>query len=502
MAHEQSVMWFAEKSAQLAAVPNEKKEILIEMKSGVTFLDNQSLLLLAQSSNLNSCFDCINADIEEAELASEILFHLLDVLPAAEALHLYGLPIQNALAHPSIQVKRLFLKLLLKYVTADGLVLFTEEHTGVLTCVIECLACPDRGVAEGSVQFFKQIGKSLQGVQILFTEGFEAILKRIMMVNDITRFRIYEIIVDVAVKHSEALEAAHTCGILPSLLSELKSSDTLIQLNALELLTNLTANSAGLLYLQREGIIKYLVNQIVNIATEPLSFILLPGLIEFFGNLYRLQPVVFSKQHPEVLQLLFNSFETVDPALLGVVMSTFGKIGSTDEGKRVLLAHEDGLLAFFKKVGEVLKRKDALCVTAMNMLGVLLQTDCDELSIVTRRWFDALSPEALPTLIATAKLPFVEMRFSALQLLGVLSSQSWGPKIICTWPGLLEFLLDRGVEFDKDCKVSKYNVVKALSLNPTTASDVTGGVLTKLNQHVNEGPFYVSTELQTAFEQA
>lgn len=495
--------YFSEKTELLASGGDDKKDVLTEVRSCLLLLDNTSLQQLARATSLNPYFECLtSSNEEESELSSSILCLLLEALPVVDSLTAYGLQIQQALALPSVQVKKNFLKLMLKFVNVDCLVVISTQLPEILTQVIQCLACPDRSVAEGSVQFFKKVGQTLEGVQILFSDGFVVILKRIMTENDITRFRIYEIVVDIAVKHTEALQAGHNCGIIPSLLAELKGTDALLQLNALELLTNLTANSAGLLYLQREGVIKYLVDQIVNINNNPLSFIVLPGLIEFFGNLYKLQPSVFSQQHPEVLQLLFSSFETLDPALLGVIVSTFGKIGSSDEGKRVLVSHETGVQSFFKKTSEIIERKDALCVTALNTLTVLMETKDNELMVVTKSWFEALGPQALNTIMNTAKLPFVEMRLAALNLLGAVASQPWGLEAIFHAPGLFEFLLDRDIEFDKDCKIAKHEIIKVLVGHERISQIATTDVILKMKQHVNEGPFYVNAELQTAFEQA
>lgn len=495
--------YFSEKTELISSGGEDKKDVLTEVRSCLLLLDNPSLQQLARTTNLNAYFDCLtSSNEEETELASAILCILLDALPAVESLAAYGLQIQQALALPHVHVKKNLLKLLLKFVTVDCLVLISTRFPEILTQVIQCLACPDRSVAEGSVQFFKKVGQTLDGVQILFSDGFVVILKRFMTENDITRFRIYEIVVDIAVKHTEALQAGHQCGIIPSLLAELKSTDALLQLNALELLTNLTANSTGLLYLQREGVIEYLIDQIVNINNNPLSFILLPGLIEFFGNLYKIQPSVFSQQHPEVLHLLFSSYETLDPALLGVIMSTFGKIGSSDEGKRVLAAHETGVVSFFKKTSELIERKDALCVTALNTLTVLMDTRDTELMVVTKSWFEALGPPALNTITNTARLPFVEMRIAALNLLCAIATQPWGLQVILNAPGLFEFLLDRNVEFDKDCKIAKHEIIKILVGHERISQMVSTDVVLKMKQHVNEGPFFVAAELQTAFEQA
>lgn len=62
--------------------------------------------------------------------------------------------------------------------------------------------------------------------------------------------------------------------------------------------------------------------------------------------------------------------------------------------------------------------------------------------------------------------------------------------------GLIEFLLNRNLEVAKECKELKYEVVKALS----TSTTLDHSVLSRLQEFVKEGPFYVEAVTEIAFE--
>jgi len=497
-----SAEWFNEQLNKVDVSSGDSDNVLLDVKAKLSLgIDGNLIKSGAIIINVLPCFACLQGNVKDdtAELASDVACSILELMQPEIVFSSYGAQICSALGNTNAKVKRSFLKLILNLTSDNGL-FFSFNNLELLSKIIECLACPDRNVAEGAVQIFKQAGKHQQLTSILFSEQLVTVLKRLMLLDDIARFRIYEIIVDVSVKQENGLELAHASGILPALLEELKSSDVLIKLNVLELLTVLTTDHRGLLYLQRQGVIKFLVGEIINSTAEPLSFILLPGVIEFFGNLYRQQPKIFSQQHPEVLQMLFSSFNTVDPALLGVLIATIGKVGSSDEGKRVLLSYEDETQSFFHKMGEIMERKNALCVTALTTMTALMFTEDEELTHVCEKWFLALGNSAPSLLFDIIKLPFADIKLAGLQLFQSICRFPWGRALVVQVGGLVEFVLDREAEFDHECRTTKFNVVQALASHPPPS--ISNELLNKIRQHVIDGPYYKSLEPQTAVEEA
>lgn len=498
-----TLRWFGSKTNDLS---NElsRKNTLIEIKAVLSNLDNSQLLQVARSTPLNAVFDCLNtSDAEEIELTSSIIYALLQHMNGVEQLNLYGPLLRRALSHPSASPKTTVLRLLERIVDGETLSCLNSENLLLLVDAANCLASSDRSIAQGAITTFINMGKSPQGLSILFSKVFVDGLKNVMLIDDTSRFRVYEILVAISEKSVEGLQASHSSGLLPNLLTEIKSTDHLIQLNALEIMNTLASCNHGLLYLQESGVIQYLVDKISKLEQEPLSFVLLPGLIEFFGNLYKLQPKQFSEQYPNVLELLFKSMDTADPVLLGVIISTVGKIGSTNAGKQVLNNNPDKMVLFLKRSGQLLSSKNDTTVSTMNCLSELIKTENEpSLNAVTMQWFEELGPSALETVANIAKLPFVELRVSALMFLNAIANQPWGAEKLCRYPGMIEYLTDRSTEFNKECKNAKFDIVVSICKNPVLSDILTSDVIIKIREFVNEGPFFVPTVPETAFEGA
>ena len=77
--------------------------------------------------------------------------------------------------------------------------------------------------------------------------------------------------------HDEALAIVSNCGLLDKLISEVTTGDILTQLNALEMLTTLAVNPAGLALLQQGGVVNKFQYLLSLTETDPLAALLLPG---------------------------------------------------------------------------------------------------------------------------------------------------------------------------------------------------------------------------------
>lgn len=75
------------------------------------------------------------------------------------------------------------------------------------------------------------------------------------------------------------LEASNSSGILGKLLVELKKDDVLLLLTTLEFVTKLALTYHGFNYLESQGVVSYLANQITNLDSNPLGHLVLPGKI-------------------------------------------------------------------------------------------------------------------------------------------------------------------------------------------------------------------------------
>lgn len=73
------------------------------------------------------------------------------------------------------------------------------------------------------------------------------------------------------------MQSILTTGLITSLLAELDSSDILLRLNVIELLSTLAGSPHGLEYLQGKGIIDKLHHQLASVNEDPLGNLVVPG---------------------------------------------------------------------------------------------------------------------------------------------------------------------------------------------------------------------------------
>lgn len=75
----------------------------------------------------------------------------------------------------------------------------------------------------------------------------------------------------------KALEHVAQTGILQQLVNEISKDDVLVQLNALDLLTDIAFSEHGLLFLEQQGIVGNFERMLGAVEVEPMSSFLLPG---------------------------------------------------------------------------------------------------------------------------------------------------------------------------------------------------------------------------------
>ena len=79
-------------------------------------------------------------------------------------------------------------------------------------------------------------------------------LKRVQNSSSTNRYRVFECVVNIAVRSEEALNLCSMSGFLDELLKDLDGNDVLAQLNCVSLLADLSSVQHGLLYLgKRRG---------------------------------------------------------------------------------------------------------------------------------------------------------------------------------------------------------------------------------------------------------
>lgn len=94
--------------------------------------------------------------------------------------------------------------------------------------------------------------------------------------------------------------------------------------------------------------------------------------------------------------------------------------------------------------------------------------------------------------------PFPDIKAACLRLVNVLCLYPWGVLALSQTGGLLEFLLNRSAEFDKEVKYLKYEIIEKLSQD--TGNTFNEDVQNQLKRFVLEGPFYVQAMMDVVVE--
>merc|ERR1719412_2457591 len=80
-----------------------------------------------------------------------------------------------------------------------------------------------------------------------------------------------------------------SAGFLQRLCQEVLVDDILVQLNAIEILSDFAESKHGLIYLENKGVLKDMDNLLSRSSSSPMANYLLPGFIKFFGRVSRNQ---------------------------------------------------------------------------------------------------------------------------------------------------------------------------------------------------------------------
>ena len=76
---------------------------------------------------------------------------------------------------------------------------------------------------------------------------------------------------------AEALDISNRSGLLTKLTNEIHKNDILLQLNCLELLSDLAQSDHGLTFLDQQGVVKKLEEMMTTAGSSPFGAYLLPG---------------------------------------------------------------------------------------------------------------------------------------------------------------------------------------------------------------------------------
>lgn len=430
---------------------------------------------------------------------------LLEALAPGEFHKRYSAQLQQLLQHTDSAARALALRELGREAGDPEKFGQLLENTDLLRSVLETIGDEDLSVANLAMDVAKKIGSQPQGAKILYSGALLRTIAKLLSKNDATSFRVYEVVVFIAKASKETLEASADSGFLNGLINVLDSEDILLQLNALEAMSVLAETEQGLDFLEGQNVLKRLAEKIGRAEEDPLSSLLVPGLMKFFGSVGRCRPNEIFSKYPVVISSLFELIHAEETSLLGNALDTLGHVASGIEGKYALQMLGDSMPKALRKISEIIRNSpNELRLRGLENLALILhlekQDQDNRILSLTKSWFDCLGDDPLGIIVTLSKQPFADIRQSSLLVLATISSQNWGQEYIANYPGFLEFLLDRGAESFKICKDLKFRIVK--NLVDANSDSLAPESLDKLKKFILQGPYHVDQETEVTTEGA
>ncbi|XP_050697045.1 26S proteasome non-ATPase regulatory subunit 5-like [Eriocheir sinensis] len=495
--------------AQLSLSSEPKKE-LQHLKITLTALGGARDVLLPREIDLKSLFDAFNtSDQEQLELAVQVMGQLLPRLSPVEAVERFRGELLRGLQHPDEDVRRLVLKQVLRLVEADsdaGINIFTsdvEMHQTVLRCVGD----KSLGVVKIASSVIVRACRHQAGLGAIFSPSSLSVLQEMVAIMESTmRFNVYELVVEVSLLGPAALNAAVSSGLVDRLLSEVTTGDGLTQLTALQLLTPLALSPGGRALLDEKGVTSKLMYLLSLAQSDPIARLLTHGLLEFLGNIGQARPRQTLEEHGAVtlmvLQLASGHLDLGgDPSLQASALRALAHIGTTVEGKMVLAKCKHEMDQVLETLGtEAVQGPSNLKVVCIEVLTQLFHLEPQELkedivSVLELWWANTLG---VSEVVKLARMPFPDLHCAALGLLTTLATLPWGQRLIVGEPGLVEYILDRTTESDKQGMEAKWTLVEAIIKSPSALETFSEDQLSRLEKYFRQGPFYAEATVEVA----
>uniref|UniRef100_A0A8C2D0W8 26S proteasome non-ATPase regulatory subunit 5 n=1 Tax=Cyprinus carpio TaxID=7962 RepID=A0A8C2D0W8_CYPCA len=239
-------------------------EELKSLRTAVLATPVSSLRQAVSGARLEIIFGLLNTnDKEQIEVCVEILSRVLQALEPIQLAQNYKTALQSGLNHPNDSVRLLTLTQMGRVAGhADGVTQMLNSSE-ILRDVIQCISVERIAVAKEAIAALSKLSNTKAGLDALFRSDLLNKLKDVMLTNDIIRYRVYELIVEVSTVSPVSLGYCANSGLISQMLEELTGDDVLVRATAIEMVTSLAQSQHGRQYLAQQGIIDKISNMII-----------------------------------------------------------------------------------------------------------------------------------------------------------------------------------------------------------------------------------------------
>ncbi|KAA8584424.1 26S proteasome non-ATPase regulatory subunit 5 [Etheostoma spectabile] len=484
-------------------------EELQSLKTALLSLPLSALRDSVSGQRFNVIFSLLHSnDREQVELCVAILERILMALSPVALAQNYRVELQGGLTHPNDTVKILALTQIGRMAEHPDAATEILNNNGILGAVIHSIGEDKLAVAKQAIQSLSKLSHSKPGLDKLFQSDLLKVIKDVMGISDIVRYRMYELVVEISSVSPISFGYCANSSLISQLLGELTGDDVLIRATAIEMVTTLAHSQHGRQYLAQQGIMDKISNMITRAETDPFSSLYLPGLVKFFGNLAIMDsPQQVCETYPAFQNKVFEMVLDPDPAMIGVALDTLGILGATVEGKQVLQKTGEKFKAVLLRMSQLASSgATELRVRSLDAISDLLtlqpEQQTEDLLALTESWFHLLSNQPMDMIRNISTQPFPELHCAALRIFSAIATQLWGQKLMISTPSFMEFVLDRSAGQTKEAKDAKFELVGSL-VGSSTAAEILGSQhYIRLKTYLREGPYYVTAVTSVSTEGA
>lgn len=223
--------------------------------------------------------------------------------------------LENSLKHPNDNVKVLAINAIQKSIDSASI----KTDLNLIVLLVNCLESDESKVGTPCIEILVKLLPHY--VQVPPVK--HALASTLKHPSSIVKCRTYEIAIKLAQLSPMLLQNVEY--IFQQALIDLKSNDVLLQLNILELFSELPWKEHGLIYIEKEGLLQKFSNQLETLDENPVQRILIPGIIRFFGNISIWYPSKIFNGYPNFIDFIFNHITSDDLSIKPVAFDTLGK---------------------------------------------------------------------------------------------------------------------------------------------------------------------------------
>lgn len=487
--------------------------VLLDGKAYLIKVHPSTLKDVVQASDLIPIFDCFNTTNEEQiAVSSYILETILPLIDSTAVLHILSEKLKKGLDHPQSQVRQLCLRQFQVCCQSTDACRALADRKDVLSRIIDLVGDNDMSVGMMAVKVLSDFGRygGLPCASRLLEPTSSSLLskmKEVMSKNDVVRYRVYEISVNIQSVSQEHLDLCIHSNILSKLLEEIMGEDVLLRVTCIAMLSEMSASHHSLQYLKKYGVVNRMIELMTKFESDPVAHLYMPELVKFFGKMcYHEGPAEVISFYPGFLSMLFSMVKDENPVKKKIGIETIGFIAYTEGGKKVLAEQNQLMISTVGLIGELLRSEgNDLRLIAVNALSQLLyvsgKNKTDEIVTLTREWFQSMSASPVDSVVDLCKYPFPSVKCAGMHLIKTMTKLNWGMEALVEHPSFTEYILDRNLDNDKESREARHEAVQALAESPYCSETFGNDALLKFHRFVKEGPYFMEATAAVAIDQ-